>query len=248
MRLGEPLEQLTDTVVPDGALDRVRLSVLGLPVELKAYAQILATLGVAGYTDQTLGSLNAIDYGTDHYTCFQFDYDWRRDNVESAAKLLAFVEEKRAFVQQHLAEDFGGLPDDYDVKFDIVAHSMGGLLTRYMLRYGDAPPPPEGVEPTVTWAGAEHVERVVLVGTPNAGSVLSLIQLIEGTKPSPFHARYDAALLGTMPSIYQLLPRDRPRQRNVQSRVSSRLTSGCSSWLTKQSRLNMTTPTTTSDP
>ena len=208
MQPGVPLDQLRDRVVPDGALGRVRVSIFGLPLELEAYASILATLGVGGYTDQTLGGNAAVDYGTDHYTCFQFDYDWRRDNVESAALLLEFIGEKRAFVQQHLAEDHGGEPGDYDVKFDLVAHSMGGLLARYMLRYGDTPPE-AALREGVTWKGAEHVERVVLVGVPNAGSVDALASLVGGLKPSPFHDRYDAALLGTMPAIYQVLPRDR---------------------------------------
>ena len=209
MAEGKTLKELTDDVESDGSLDSVRLSLFGLPIELEAYAQILGTLGVGGYIDDQLGDSGAIDYGTDHYSCFQFDYDWRRDNVENAHKLLAFIKTNRKVVQQNLAEDYGGKPDDYDVKFDIVAHSMGGLLTRYMLRYGDADLPPEGETPEVTWAGAVYVDRVVLVGTPNAGSISALVQLIEGAKFSPLHSGYSPEVLGTMPSIYQLLPRDR---------------------------------------
>lgn len=209
MAPGKSLKELTDDVEPDGALDAVRLSLFGLPLELKAYSQILGTLGVGGYYDDQLAESGAIDYGTDHYTCFQFDYDWRRDNVENAHKLLKFIEINRKVVQKNLAEDFGGEPGDYDVKFDIVAHSMGGLLTRYMLRYGDADLPEDAGTPEVTWAGAEHVDRVVLVGTPSAGAIDALVQLTEETKFSPFHSGYPASVLGTMPAVYQLLPRDR---------------------------------------
>ncbi|NJN36423.1 MAG: hypothetical protein HC794_04375 [Nitrospiraceae bacterium] len=212
MQQGKPLSELSDGVVTDGALDRVRLSLLGLPVELEAYAAILATLGVGGYTDQQLAEAGAVDYGNNHYSCFQFAYDWRRDNIENAHALHRFIKAKRVFVQQHLAEDFGGKPEDYDVKFDIVAHSMGGLLSRYMLRYGDADLPAEGGLPPLTWAGAEHVERLVMVGTPNAGAIGAFVQLVEGSRFSPIHARYDAAILGTMPSVYQLLPRERHRR------------------------------------
>lgn len=209
---GKSLAELTDRVRSDGALDSIRLKIFGLPVEVEAYAAILGTLGVGGYKDSQLGGSGAIDYGDEHYTCFQFDYDWRRDNVENAHRLMEFIAEKRGFVQKHLAEDFGGASKNYDVKFDIVAHSMGGLLTRYMLRYGDADLPDEGEMPAVTWAGAEHVDRVVLIGTPNAGTVNALEQLVNGAKFSPFFAAYSPAILGTMPSLYQLLPRDRHRR------------------------------------
>jgi hypothetical protein len=94
------------------------------------------------------------------------------------------------------------------VKFDIVAHSMGGLVARYFLRYG-------GAEPSLdrssgpTWAGAEYVERAILVGTPSGGSANALVQLIEGVQLSPIVPTYGATLIGTLPSVYQLLPRGR---------------------------------------
>ena len=89
MREGVPIEELTDEVHSDGALDRVKVSLFGLPIELNAYINILSTLGAGGYLDESLASnkLNEINYGNDHYTCFQFDYDWRLDNVENAKRL-----------------------------------------------------------------------------------------------------------------------------------------------------------------
>ena len=209
MRPGAPLSELRDTVHPDGALDRLRVSVFGLPVTLEAYVNILAVLGVGGYRDETLGRSGAIDYGNEHFTCFQFDYDWRRDLAESARRLEEFVREKRAYVQAELEKRYG--INDADVYFDIVAHSMGGLLTRYFLRYGGQALTAGGPEPVTTWEGARYVDRVILIGTPNAGSLDALFELIEGDKLGPFIPRYPPAILGTMPAVYELLPRGRHR-------------------------------------
>jgi hypothetical protein len=129
MAEGKTLAELTDGTRSDGALERLKVSLLGLPVQLNAYIHILGTLGVGGYRDLQLGMSGAVDYGPDHYTCFQFDYDWRRDNVENAKRLHAFIEQQRVYIQGEYAKRYG--IEDYDVRFDIVAHSMGGLVARY---------------------------------------------------------------------------------------------------------------------
>ena len=201
-----PLRDLHDDVRPNGALRAFRLRVLGLPINLQAYQSIMQTLGVGGYRDDS-GSLGAIDYGDEHFTCFQFDYDWRRDNVENAQRLHAFIQEKTAYLQEEYATRYG--IENAEIQFDIVAHSMGGLLTRYYLRYGNQDLPDDGSAPEITWAGAEHVSRAVLVGTPNAGSAKALEQLVHGKKTSRITPDYAPAILGTMPAGYQLLPRGR---------------------------------------
>jgi len=206
MSPGTPAAELGDAVVATEVLDRVRITLLRLPLEQKAYIHLLASLGAGGYRDQNLGLAGAIDYGSDHYTCFQFPYDWRLDNVENARRLHEFILEKHAFVQAEHERRFG---TRREIKFDLVAHSMGGLLTRYYLRYGDAPLSDTGELAPPTWAGARHVERAVLVATPNAGSIDSLLNLVDGADFSWVLPEFPPAVLGTMPSLYQLLPRSR---------------------------------------
>ncbi len=55
MREGAALRELRDAVDPNGVLDRVKVELFGLPIELNAYLGILGTLGVGGYRDQLLG-------------------------------------------------------------------------------------------------------------------------------------------------------------------------------------------------
>ncbi len=201
------LAELRDELTPSGVLDRVRIELAGVPIDIQAYAGILATLGAGGYRDESLGLAGEVDYGDDHFTCFQFDYDWRRDNVENAQRLHAFIEAKRELLRREYAKRYGIA--NADVRFDVVAHSMGGLLARYYLMYGAQDLPADGSPPKLTWEGARRVDRVILVGTPNAGSAEALVQLVDGRKIGPLLPTYSPAVLGTFPAIYQLLPRAR---------------------------------------
>lgn len=205
MREGSALHELRDEVLPDGVLDRMMVS-LGTTLAVKAYAQLLATLGAGGYRDQSLGLSGAVDYGPKHYTCFQFDYDWRRSCAENAASLGRFIEQKRRYVETEHQKRFGRTGR---IKFDLVAHSMGGMVARYFMRYGTTPLPADGTLPALTWAGARELEKVVLVGSPNGGSAQAVNQLVNGYKPGPLMNTFPAAVLGTMPAIYEMLPRDR---------------------------------------
>jgi len=201
------LAELRDGVRSDGVLEEVKVRLLGLPLSVKAYFYILGALGAGGYRDEELGLSGAVDWGEDHFTCFQFDFDWRRDNAENAARLVAFLEEKREYVRAETRRRWG--VDRDDIRFDVVSHSMGGLLLRYFLRHGGAELGDDGELPPVTWAGVELVERAILVAPPNAGSLESLFQLTEGRDYGPSLPGYPAALLGTFPSGYQMLPRAR---------------------------------------
>ncbi len=206
MREGASLAELTDDVHADGVLDRMKVRLFGLPINIGAYQNVMRTLGIGGYRDKQI-RLSDVDYGEGHFTCFQFAYDWRRDLVENAARLEAFIAEKRAYVQEEREKRFGDAGGP--VQFDIISHSMGGLLTRYYLRYGAADLPADGSTPVPTWVGAENVGNVIIVGTPNAGAVDALLDLVNGRKFGFGLPTFQPALLGTLPTLYQLLPRDR---------------------------------------
>lgn len=209
MQSGVPLHQLHDQVGHDGPLDQVTFRVAGIPIKVNAYAQVLATLGVGGYRDQHFrGSSrsNEVEYSEDHFTCFQFAYDWRRDISESAAKLAEYIEQKDAYTRQQYLERYG--IENPKLKFDIVAHSMGGMVARYYLRYGNQPLPDDGSLPELTWAGAQRVGRVFIVGTPNLGSTQAINEMKEGLRLAPPMPKFPPAVIGTMPAAYQLFPRN----------------------------------------
>ncbi|HVT33961.1 MAG TPA: hypothetical protein VHE37_00145 [Nevskiaceae bacterium] len=122
---------------------------------------------------------------------YVFAYDWRQDNVLTARKLDALIEQIR--------RDYG----DPQLKVDVVAHSMGGLVTRYFLRYGTADVLERNDFP-VTLAGAAKLRTVILLGTPNLGSVESLHGFLAGANVGL--SRIPTEVLATLPSMYQLFP------------------------------------------
>jgi pimeloyl-ACP methyl ester carboxylesterase len=105
--------------------------------------------------------------GTQKRRYYTFIYDWRRDNVTAVKSLHAFIDQIR--------KDY----NDPNLRVDIIAHSNGGLLTNYYLRYG-----PNDVLDQKNFSqwqeGAKRVRRVVLLGTPNLGSVTSVERLLRG--------------------------------------------------------------------
>ena len=94
MARGRSLSELQDEVEATEVLDRIRVRLFGLPVQLKAYFQMMEVLGAGGYRDENLGLSGAVDWGDDHFTCFQFPYDFRRDIVENVKRLHEFILKK----------------------------------------------------------------------------------------------------------------------------------------------------------
>ena len=135
--------------------------------------------------------------------CFTFFYDWRQDNVGNAIALGLFIDKAKRQVNAARAKNGAEVVES--VRFDILAHSMGGLITRYYLRYGAKDVLAE-TNPAVTWAGAENISRAILIATPNFGAMQALKELITGVKYPV--VKYQQALLATYVSIYQMLPRE----------------------------------------
>ncbi len=105
-----------------------------------------------------------------------YAYDWRLDIRESGAGLCTFIQ---------------GLGPRKRVQ--VVAHSMGGLVTLQCLRRG-----PDAVKAAVT--------KVVFVGTPFRGGPGQWDDLQLGTKTSANTQLLSAEALLTMPAAWQLLP------------------------------------------
>jgi pimeloyl-ACP methyl ester carboxylesterase len=134
-------------------------------------------------------------------TFYVFPYDWRRDNVESARLLVARVQALKLKL---------GRPD---LRFNVLAHSMGGLVARYAAMYGDRDLPPEGAEPLPDWSGASFINKIFMFGVPNEGSAEAFATLLEGYSVTEGLRRRVHLLnklsredVMTAPSIYQLLP------------------------------------------
>lgn len=149
------------------------------------YTRIIQTLThVAGYR---CGDIAAPQLGED---CFAFYYDWRRDIAENARLLGEAVDRVRAV---HPAGE----------KVDLVAHSLGGLIARYYVKYGGrdvlaSPPDPPA------YIGAENVHTIVMIGVPNQGTLDTLEALNKGVRV--VRALPPEAVF-TMPAAYQTLPR-----------------------------------------
>jgi hypothetical protein len=192
----KPLKDIRDDTVPNKMLNTVIIKFLGMTFTENAYVNLANILRDGGYQLEGM----ELAPGKNYHNLFQFSYDWRRDIQESAGSLHEYILAKKAQIQKVYKSLYG--LDNYDVKFDIIGHSMGGLVARYYLQYGTADLPEEGEAIKCDWAGAKHIDRLIILGTPNAGYLDTLLELQSGMPLPPF----PSAMIATWPSIYQMLP------------------------------------------
>ncbi len=188
------LKSNRDNLIAGDILRKIQLIKFTPDVEI--YQKLINSLAADGFTE---GKIDAPEETGATDTFYIFAYDWRLDNVENAQLLIKKIESLRAALKKP------------NLKFNVIAHSMGGLITRYAALYGNADLTAQTARPT--WKGKQYFNSVSLIAVPNGGSLGSLDSLLNGFSlfgngkiNLPFVqnlSRYD---LFTIPSIYQLLP------------------------------------------
>jgi pimeloyl-ACP methyl ester carboxylesterase len=113
---------------------------------------------------------------------YEFPYDWRLNNRINAQRLKTFLDRQLPIWREHT-----GLKD---AKVILLAHSMGGLISRYYL---------EVLE------GWPDCKALFTFGTPYRGSINAIDFLANGQKLLKVVDLTD--VLRSLPSVYQLLPR-----------------------------------------
>jgi len=186
-----------DDLVPGKILETLKLARV-LP-EIYVYRDLLESLRrYAGYRDGDWENPGPNGHQDRFYV---FPYDWRKDNVANARELVRRLERLKTKLQRP------------DLKFNIVAHSMGGLIARYAAMYGDAdlPAGEDAIHPT--WPGAAHISKIVMIGVPNEGSADAFASLIDGysiteglRRRVPLLNKLTAEDIVRTPSVFQLLP------------------------------------------
>ena len=112
---------------------------------------------------------------------FEFPYDWRLSNRHSATELRQFIKIRLA----NWREASNGAPDG---KVVLIAHSMGGLVSRYYL---------EVLE------GWRDCRALITFGTPYRGAVNAVGFIANGYKQIGLDL---TAVLRSCPAVYELFP------------------------------------------
>ena len=174
------------SIVAGKLLREVRVA--GLKFRIRAYDGLEKKLRKLGYRP---GDWNA-PKGDGEY--FYFPYDWRQ-SVETSGR--RFSCELAAFYRRAPSHTPAAL---------VLGHSLGGLLARYALMYGDTALGPDGPLPPVTWAGSAHIGTIFLIATPNDGTFIALERLEKGIFYRWHRGGFSPETLFTYPAVFDMIP------------------------------------------
>ncbi len=198
---GDASNPVGGSVAPSGLLDRSVIELFWFRFYLDNYEQLVQLLRESGYVPEG----EVLPEGKHFYSLFIFYYDWRQDIAANAARLSDFIDIRRRYLKSRYEQLYG--IKDYDVRFDLIGHSMGGLVARYYAEYGAQPlGRANDPLPQLNWSGARNLSKVVIVSTPNAGYADTFLELLNGLQMLPMAPVYPAGVIGTFPSYYQMLP------------------------------------------
>jgi hypothetical protein len=176
----ETLEPIDDGLVPSGIFEGA--------AGKDFYRRLLRVLREAGgYRPSRPGRPLVLQRAR----VYVFTYDWRQDNVKTVRKLDELIEQIR--------RDYR----DPGLRVDVIAHSMGGLIVRYYERYGTVDVL-DGNSFVVTGLGLSKLRRVVLLGTPNQGTVTAVHKFLNGYRVG--FSALPTEGVATMPATFQLFP------------------------------------------
>ena len=174
---------LSVTALDDGSLDDLGDGVTA--GEVIRAAHILPGLSKAvGPADLRAALFESLDFASPQSPLqagnyVEFPYDWRRCNRASARKLKAFVEDSLAAWKQQTGYD--------DARAILIAHSMGGLVSRHYLE---------------VLGGWSHCKALFTLATPHRGSV-AIADFIANGYRIPFVDLSD--VVKSLQSAYELL-------------------------------------------
>jgi Lecithin:cholesterol acyltransferase len=200
MKDGKSLYDIEDNARSYEMLKETNIRLFGVTIDQSAYQDMLDILISKGFIPA-----DQLKEKKKHFaSLYTFHYDWRRNNVQNANQLYRFIQQKRKKLQKKYEELYG--IKNFDVKFNIIGHSMGGMITRYMLMYGDQTLPDKGVMLKPDWRGSKYVERAIIVGTPNLGYLNVCFEMTNGLSVAEGVPAFPPAVIGTWATYYQMLP------------------------------------------
>ncbi len=193
--INKDITKIHDDLVPGDIIRKLKIGILPGTDIYGGFIEAMEFRG--GYREESWKSPSDDGYQDSLYV---FPYDWRLDNVGNARLLIKNIEALKLRLKKP------------GLKFDVVGHSMGGIIARYAAMYGDVDLPTGTRKPVPTWAGATNFDKIILLGTPNEGSANSLGSILNGFTVGglrldfPFLQDSSKFTVFTIPAAYQLMP------------------------------------------